>query len=195
MATGTKAGLRKEFLARRDQLTLEARLRAGAAIHMTIFRTLAWERARTVLTYVSIGTEVETRPILIEGLRLKKRMVVPMIHAEGRPVLSELRHLEDLITGAYHRIPEPSPNACILTDPSLVQLALVPGVAFDRACNRLGFGGGYFDRLLPQMKEAECIGLAYHAQITDQPLPVEPHDCPMDGIVTESEIIRRAKSA
>jgi 5-formyltetrahydrofolate cyclo-ligase len=72
-------------------------------------------------------------------------------------------------------------------DPSGVELALIPGIAFDRRGGRVGFGGGYFDRLLPQMPKAFRLGLAFSAQVSAVPLPHESHDIRMHAVITEKE--------
>lgn len=99
-------------------------------------------------------------------------------------------------TGIYHVISErfpfvvitkgnPSKHALIPTQP--YDLIIVPLIAFDRACHRVGFGGGWYDRFLSTQPSAQKIGLAYEVQQVDT-IPVEPHDEPLDMVITEAGI-------
>ena len=85
-------------------------------------------------------------------------------------------------------VPIPDINRCAKANPERMDLILVPGVAFDCAGNRLGFGKGYYDTFLPQAPNAVKIALAYDFQIVEQ-LPAEPWDVPMDFIITENRVI------
>ena len=76
-----------------------------------------------------------------------------------------------------------------LVDPIRVQLALVPGIVFDKQGGRIGFGGGFFYKLLPKMPQAFRLGLCFSAQISAAPLPLESHDVRLQALVTENEII------
>ncbi len=104
-------------------------------------------------------------------------------------LLSELHSLGDLAPGYVKRILEPRPAFRKIIDPIEVELALVPGVAFDRQGVRLGMGGGHFDRILPSMTNATRWGLAYSTQVYPKSLPIETHDVPMHAVITEEDII------
>lgn len=170
------------------------RSRDSAIIRQRISRLPAWEDAGTVAVYVSFGSEVDTTPLIEESLQKKKRVAVPWVHPETQEMaLSELKDLRDLVPGFYKKVLEPSPERRTFVDPSEVEVALVPGVAFDRAGIRLGMGGGYFDRLLPRMTHAIRIGVAFSVQLSADPLPGESHDVPVHAIVTEAEWIDAAK--
>ena len=87
--------------------------------------------------------------------------------------------------GAFH-ILEPANGICC--NPGKIELIVVPAIAFDRKGNRIGRGKGYYDRLL---KKASCpkIGVGYHFQLFDE-IPAEPHDVPMNAIVTDTDILQ-----
>jgi 5-formyltetrahydrofolate cyclo-ligase len=95
-----------------------------------------------------------------------------------------------LVTGAYG-IREPAPD-WPLVEPAAVDLVVVPGVAFDRHGTRLGYGGGYYDRMLPTIRAgnpaAALVGLAYGFQVVAD-LPGDPHDVPVDAIATEAGLV------
>lgn len=120
----------------------------------------------------------------------KKRVVVPaMDETTNSVVLSELTTLADLEPGFFKGIHEPAAAKRRLVDPSEIELAVVPGVAFDRKGGRIGMGGGHFDRMIPKMKNATRVALAYSIQVHKTPLPLEAHDMRMHLILTESEVI------
>ena len=73
--------------------------------------------------------------------------------------------------------------------PAQVELALIPGIAFDRQGGRLGLAGGYFDRLLSRMPKASRLALAFSAQVSETPFPLESHDARVHAIATEKEIL------
>lgn len=136
--------------------------------------------ARTLLLYHSLPDEVRTHTF-IERWSREKHLILPAVLPDNT---LELRHYtgpHDLRTGAYG-ISEPVGQ--LLADYRSIDLALIPGVAFDSHHNRLGRGKGYYDRLLPQLP-AYKIGLCFHFQLLDGPLPTEPTDIPMDEILTD----------
>lgn len=188
MALTDKTQLRKEFLTQRNQLDEALRSRHSSLIRQRIFQHPSWSNATLILCYVSFGSEVETHALIQEALRFKKRIAVP-IHdgkTHGTP-LTEITRFSDL-TQSHRGILQADPQLYRMIDPATVELALIPGIAFDKTGGRLGFGGGYFDKLLPQMKLAKRMALSFEAQIASQTLPHESHDMLMDMIVTEKAV-------
>jgi 5-formyltetrahydrofolate cyclo-ligase len=193
MAPPTKIELRKEFLKKRDALDLAERTHSSSLIRQRIIQHPKWRAAGTILFYVSFGSEVETHTLLQEALRFKKRVFVPLHEAGSKETpLSELRRFNEL--GTSHRgILQVLPEFRRAADPAAVSLALIPGIVFDRQGARIGFGGGYFDRLLPKMPAAYRMGLAFSVQISSAPLPLETFDIRMQCLVTEKECLETFK--
>jgi 5-formyltetrahydrofolate cyclo-ligase len=193
MAQPTKIELRKEFLKKRDALDPAERARASSLIRQRIIQHPKWRAAGTVLFYVSFGSEVETHTLIQEALRFKKRVVVPLHDAVSKETpLSELSRFSEL--GASHRgVLQVMPEFRRAADPGEVSLALIPGIAFDRQGGRIGFGGGYFDRLLPKMPGAFRMALAFSIQVVTSPLPLENFDARMQSLVTEKECLATSK--
>ncbi len=161
----------------------EARRRNSEAIRRKVYRLAVFRRADAVCCYVSLPYEVETRQLIAQMLATGKRVVVPRVRAKGL----ELRELRDpdaeLRPGAFG-VPEPDPRACRRVDPSALDLVLVPGVAFDRRGNRLGHGGGYFDRLLARLPRATpTVGLCFEFQLLDR-VPTDLHDHAVQTVVS-----------
>jgi 5-formyltetrahydrofolate cyclo-ligase len=119
-----------------------------------------------------------------------KRVVVSKVDKERqRLMLYEIKDINELTPG-YLGISEPSLSDDRLKDIGDVDLAVIPGVVFDYSGNRLGYGGGYYDNLLPNIKEkTPLIALAYKEQLVDS-IPLETHDVKVDVLVTDEGVIR-----
>jgi 5-formyltetrahydrofolate cyclo-ligase len=111
-----------------------------------------------------------------------------MPRVDGQSRMLELHAIADPqrdIVAGYRAIPEPLP-ACPRVSRDAIDFVLVPGVAFDRLGRRMGYGGGYFDRLLPHLApRAVRVAGAFEIQLVDR-VPAAPHDIAVDAIVTES---------
>jgi 5-formyltetrahydrofolate cyclo-ligase len=180
-----KRALREQVLRSRDALPAEARSRFGAAIRAALCARDDFRDARTVLLSLAFRSEWETRPLFAESWALGKTTVAPRVNRETR--MLELYAVADLErdTGTgYLGIAEPLAH-CPSVDPSAIDWTLVPGVAFDRAGHRIGYGGGYYDRLLPTLRVgARRVAGAFEVQIIER-VPAAAHDLQVDAIVTE----------
>lgn len=185
MTPEEKATLRKEALRRRDALPADERAAMSLRIFSEIMRLPAYTHPRVVLAYASFGSEPETRGFLRRVLEDGKRLLLPRVEPDGLALYAVRDLTLDLAPGPWG-IPEPIADRCSLVDPGLVGLVLVPGVAFDRAGGRIGYGAGYYDRLLAGAVpgEAPLVAAAFEAQMVEQ-IPVDPHDVPVDVVITE----------
>jgi 5-formyltetrahydrofolate cyclo-ligase len=128
-----------------------------------------------------------------ETLCRNKVVFVPKAVSETRKLIPSLLldYDKDLKPGAYN-IPEPQDSSLRPYDPETIDLLIVPGVAFDLSGNRLGYGGGYYDRFFELLKpKTPLVSLVFDMQICEK-VPVEEWDRPVDVIVTEKRIIRIA---
>ena len=156
-----------------------------------------YSAAQTLLYYVGTRFEVGTREELAHQLTTDKTIVVPYCE-QGQPGacrlgLCRLKELSELERGMYG-IEEPNQNiraaAGRFVDARDVDLVVVPGVAFDRSGRRLGYGRGYYDQLLQRLRpDTLTIGLAFECQLFPE-LPHEPHDVPVDMVITEHGVYR-----
>ncbi len=117
---------------------------------------------------------------------MKKHFYLPRVNGVNLDILPYDRSRLEL--GAFH-IEEPVGDE--LTDPAEIELIVVPAVAYDRRGNRLGRGKGFYDRLLSTTK-ATKIGVGYDFQLVDE-IDVEPHDIPMDMVITQTEVLLISK--
>jgi 5-formyltetrahydrofolate cyclo-ligase len=142
--------------------------------------------ARAVLAYAAMPGEIDPAP-LVHALRERgARVAYPRVCGPGAMTLHWAS--DDALEPGFCGIAEPAADAEDAA-PDEFDLAIVPGVAFDAACERLGRGGGFYDRLLPAITGL-TVGLAFDEQIVEC-LPREEHDMPVDVVVTPSRVIRR----
>ena len=181
-----KWALRRAVLAERDALAADERSARSQAIADRVLGLPEATGAETVLAFWSFGSEVDTTPLLArlrsEGRtvalpRIEGSDVVPVVATRGAPMTETSFGAMEPATGRVLDVAE-------------LDLVVVPGVAFDRSCGRVGYGGGFYDRLLRGTREgATAIGAAFALQIVDE-VPAGPIDRRLDAVVTEVEVIR-----
>lgn len=189
--TGSKEELRRLFLERRETMGPEEVAAASAAIGRRVLALDAFLEARTVMAYVDVRNEVRTGGLIRAALRRGQRVALPVPEPRTGYMAAALApaYPEGLVTGPYG-IPVPSPGSAAVS-PADLDCVLVPGVAFDVDGFRLGYGGGYYDRFLSGLRgRVSVIGLAYAWQVVPR-LAREPHDRPVDLVVTEEWVLRR----
>jgi 5-formyltetrahydrofolate cyclo-ligase len=184
-----KLALRRQALAARDGLPADARAAASAAIADRIAALPSFAGARTVLLTLAFRSEWDTLPLVRAALAAGKTVAVPRVDAGSRMLaLHAIADPARDVAPGHQDIPEPLPH-CPRVAADAVDWVLVPGVTFDRAGRRLGYGGGYYDRLLPQLPpRAARVAGAFAMQVVDR-VPTGPHDIAVDAIVTEAETI------
>lgn len=174
-----KTELRKIIRQRKRQFT-EAQLRE---LSLPIVRRLmaneAIKRARTVLMYCSLNDEVDTHEAIDTLVGEGKRVVLPVVLDAETMELREYRGPADMKSGSFG-IMEPIGTA--FTDYSLIDVAVIPGMSFDRQGNRLGRGKGYYDRFLKNIPQAYKIGVCFDFQKVDE-VPTEETDIEMDEVL------------
>ena len=180
-----RAGLRRRYRARRRGLTQQQqRVHADRIRRHFLASPLLW-RARRIAAYLSIDGEPDLRPLLRRLHELGKALALPVV--EGGNRMSFFAHSPDrpLAVNRFG-IEEPAPQAAWVR-PLALDLVLTPLTAFDRQGNRLGMGGGFYDRrfgALPPRMRPLLVGVAHAVQEADK-LPSAPWDVPLDGVLTE----------
>ncbi len=187
-----KKRLRKKFLEMRRELTFEAVWRKSAIIEKTLVETALFKNASRIALYSSCKNEVLTDGIFTGNRLQKKEFFYPRIF-RGAVMMRFLpvTALEELSIGAYD-IREPVAEKKDIP-PGDLDLIVLPGVAFSTGGARLGFGKGYYDRVLEGVKST-LVGLAYDFQIVDS-IPTETFDVRMDYIITDKRLIRCPEEA
>ncbi len=182
-----KRRLRQQAIAARARLTDAEREEASRRIADRLAALGAFTAARTVAIYAPIGAEVDTSEIVRRALAAGKALAWPRL-PPGRLALEFAACDPDRLVAGPHRTREPPPGAPALP-PGEIDLVLVPGVAFDAAGQRLGRGRGHYDATLSAMpRRTARVGLFFEVQRVPG-LPREPHDAPLDAIVTEQRVL------
>ncbi len=176
-----KFEIRRKIKNLRTMLDELEREQAAAQVFERLEKTAAFLMAEHVLMYHSLPDELSTRSFLRKWGG-KKHFYLPRVNGVNLDILPYDESRLEL--GAFH-IEEPSGDNVVSAD--TLELIIVPAVAFDRKGNRLGRGKGFYDRLLNTVR-ATKIGVGYEFQVYDD-LPAEPHDVPMDMIITQNETI------
>jgi 5-formyltetrahydrofolate cyclo-ligase len=187
----SKNSLRNEYKKRRRGIARPDYEAASAAIASRLLSLPETRSARLVLSYVAHGREADTRGALAALVAEGKIVITPAGRDPARALtcFHFLTHDDPLLDEAWAPGYEPTAvcDAVILGE---VDLFVVPGIVWDTDGYRIGYGGGYFDRLLAEASPgAALVGLAYDWQIVDR-VPRDSWDVPVNCIITESRILR-----
>jgi len=143
--------------------------------------------ARSVMIFIPSPGEIDARQIARAAWSAGKRVAVPKIRAPGVMDAIEIHSLEtDLAPGTMNIMEPVGNNLQVLGE---LDLIVAPAMAFDRRGNRLGRGGGYYDRFIDEHSGSLIFGLGFSEQLLDE-LPIEPHDRPVNLIATNNELLR-----
>lgn len=181
----TKKEIRAEVKKRRAEADLTALHEASARILERFTALAEYKEASLLLAYVDAKREVETRPLMHKAWQDGKRVAAPRVDGDGVMYYYVIESLDDLEPGSFG-IMEPK-KGCPLCETE-TGLMLMPGVAFDEYCHRVGYGGGYYDRYLERHPELIHIALAFEFQLFSE-VPFEEHDILPQRIVTEERIL------
>ncbi|MFR7362934.1 MAG: 5-formyltetrahydrofolate cyclo-ligase [Terrisporobacter sp.] len=148
------------------------------------------KNAKNIMLYLDFNNEVSTYSLIKKLLNLGKIVSSPITLKEERKLIpSQITDLKNGIQYGAYNIREPKPECSPAINIKDLDVVIVPAVAYDKNCYRLGYGGGFYDRFLENLrKDAVTIGIAFDLQIFDE-VPKEPHDAQLDYIVTESRIL------
>lgn len=146
-------------------------------------------RAMAMMVYAPLPMELDIRPLVEAALRAGRVVCMPKVGWEGRSLTPVAIHnLDDLVDGERFGLKEPRAGARVVAK-DMLDLVIVPGLAFDAEGGRLGRGAGFYDRFLGSLgPRAVKVGVAYEAQVFPS-VPTEPQDVRLDVVVTESRVV------
>lgn len=150
--------------------------------------TSLWKEVSTIAITISRGNEVDTYQIIKKAWTEGKKVVVPKTYPKKKEMVFFQITSFDELENTYFQLKEPKETVCFPYRREDIELIIVPGVAFDRKGNRLGYGGGYYDRYLDHYKGNTCA-LAFEEQLVSE-IPLESYDVPVQMIVTENQVYK-----
>ncbi|MBU0651052.1 5-formyltetrahydrofolate cyclo-ligase [bacterium] len=178
-----KESLRKQMIAKRRSLTHEEIRKASGEIVKKIFALKEFKEAKNIMCYYPHNNEVSTLGFMQVCFELGKKISLPVI--DGCDIIP---YRINNIDGPFdkdntYNILEPCKDRCKKQDIITIDLIIVPGLAFDKNNNRLGFGKGYYDRFLGKISaHTKTIGIAYFFQVMEK-IPVCEHDAALDMVI------------
>ena len=192
-----KSQLRTRMLCARDAIPGGEKKQLDRRIREHLFAWSAFHTAQCVFCYASFRSEVDTFPILDRVLAAGKRLLVPRVDPAARTMHAVVIESTGELKPGYYGIPEPEQRREASTYPAGgIDLVIAPGCAFTRKGDRLGYGGGYYDRFLEGVRDTGCVtcSLTYDRLVLPS-LPVKNIDIPVDYLITESGVLRAERNS
>ncbi len=179
-----KSVLREQLRKKRDSIPLDGLEKASDIIFQRLIADENIQKAKVVMTYVSMTSEVGTHRLINALLTIGKKVAVPVVN--GRELdISYINSMDDLEKGSYE-ILEPKKSRFSRCELSDIDVVIVPAIAFDKGRHRIGYGAGFYDRLLPKTNAVK-IGICYDFCVVENVFP-EWYDVKADYIITEKQV-------
>ena len=182
----SKIEIRKHVLARRDARGAAERNSLSERITQRLLALDAYRKAGCVMAYVGFASEIDTARFVASTLSQGKTLVLPRVERGSRVLgLYSVQDPERQLEAGVWGIRQPRADRCAEAPASQVEFVLVPGVAFTRRCERLGYGGGFYDRFIRGLASRPAlVAAAFKLQVLPE-LPVTQTDQRVDLVVTE----------
>ncbi|MDU2066219.1 MAG: 5-formyltetrahydrofolate cyclo-ligase [Sporomusaceae bacterium] len=178
-----KCTLRKNLLQIRRNISPEQRISVSQSIQQTLLEWPVFQQASVIMAYMAMKDEVLLKGVIDAAWQQGKCVAVPKMTAEPGVMEAISIQMDTKWQSAAFHIAEPVSGR--LLDPKAIDLILLSGVAFDRKGNRLGMGGGYYDRFLKRADRAVTVAVTFDSQLVAT-IPVESYDHSVDYIATET---------
>lgn len=181
----TKRQVRYSILAKRDEIPYSEVLSLSLSVREYVRAWAPFRNAECVCSYLSIRSEMPTPGIILRAIEGGKRVIVPKVMGKNIRFFRIRSLTDDLVRGTFGVL-EPL-DSCEEVPATEANVCLIPGIAFDKSGNRIGYGKGYYDRFLSTLPhEIPTLGLAYDCQVLDS-IPAAPTDVPVQYLVTPSQ--------
>lgn len=173
-----KKELRRMIREKKRAMTAAQIETASARLAELFYETDYYKNASVIYGYLPYNQEVRTTAILAQALRDGKRVAVPKVYGDTMRFI----YLDDLskVETGYSGIPEPVEDGPVAENENA--LVLMPGLAFDKNGNRMGYGGGFYDKFLAEEPNHPTVALCYGFQMVDT-IPSEEYDIPVDYVL------------
>jgi 5-formyltetrahydrofolate cyclo-ligase len=181
-----KQAVRQAIQEIRDLIPSEERKTKTQEIAERFYSLREYRDAKNILLYYPFRSEIDTTVIITRAITDGKRIILPRVSGKTLELFYVDDIKKDLKPGTYG-IMEPDRDLCTSAKYSEPDIVVVPGVGFDRHKNRLGYGGGFYDRLIPKLsKNIQKIALCFQVQIINH-IPSLAHDIRVDKVISENE--------
>lgn len=186
----TKEAIRKELLKARREMNEDDVTKFSHDIFLQLINSQVFKESKNIMIYLSFNNEVDTYKLMKYCLNSGKRVIVPYCIKEERKIIpSEVKNPDTELKLNSIGYKEPDIESLREVKVEDIDLVIVPGVVFDESGNRIGFGGGYYDRFLKRLKSTTMtIAICYDYQIIDR-VPVDEFDIPVKSIITNKRVI------
>ncbi|MFH2043534.1 MAG: 5-formyltetrahydrofolate cyclo-ligase [Pseudomonadota bacterium] len=162
------------------------------SLEQRLFDFANFVEAKISLLYINTEYEVASKNIINNSIKFNKTVVLPSYNKETHEiVLMKIDNFTKDLKPGENGVLEPDAKRCKIVPIEFIEIAIIPGLAFDEKGGRIGSGDGLYDRLIPKLPStARKVGLAYESQIMQQ-VPMESHDKHVDIVITEDRVIYR----
>lgn len=188
----TKKEIRNKTKLKRDAQTREEINRKSKIIIDKLISTQEYKKSKFIFVYVSFGKEVKTHKFIKKVLKEGKRIGVPLTNINTKEMIcSEIKDFDKELGIETFGILEPKKKYVRKVRIDKMDLVIVPCVAFDKRCFRVGYGGGFYDRFLKILKpDIPKIGLAFKLQMINS-VPIDEYDISLNTVITEKNVYKR----
>lgn len=180
-----KKDIREETQKKRDSVSHALIGSKSQLIKEILFSLPEFKKAKTIMFYLSFKSEVFTHCMVAEAAKIGKLIAIPKILGNTELSCCLFKGFKKLVPNNFGILEH---NDCEKVPFDKIDIVIVPGIAFDLKGARIGFGSGYYDRMLSKIKNALFIGLAFESQIVND-IPVMEHDVRMHKVITEKRVI------
>lgn len=179
-----KNELRKKLKKIRDDIPSDKRKIEEKIIAETLLNSEIYKNSKSIFIYNSFRSEVDTSYIIEEALDFGKIVALPITNPIDHSMEAYEINKDSVFIQDAYGIQSPDKKTSKIINPKEIDLAIVPMLAYDSYGNRLGYGGGYYDRYLPRLREdAIVVGLAFSNQFVEE-IPIEKYDKKLEYVIT-----------
>lgn len=183
-----KNELREEYKKIRNNINIKSKEQKTEEITKRFINTTQFKNAEIIAIYKSFSSEVSTEEIIKYALKSGKKIALPRVN-KSKLDFYEIKSIDEKLIKSNFGIEEPIENSKTFVDKQKIDLVVVPGLAFDKEKNRLGYGGGFYDRFLAGINALK-IGICFDEQLLkNETLPVKETDVKLDIIITDKEMV------
>lgn len=183
-----KNELREEYKKIRNNINIKSKEQKTEEITKRFINTTQFKNAEIIAIYKSFSSEVSTEEIIKYALKSGKKIALPRVN-KSKLDFYEIKSIDEKLIKSNFGIEEPIENSKTFVDKQKIDLVIVPGLAFDKEKNRLGYGGGFYDRFLAGINALK-IGICFDEQLLkNETLPVKETDIKLDIIITDKEMV------